>query len=289
MEYTVTGGSGYLGHLLVKRLLEEGHTVKAVVRPTSSNAALADLKADKLSLVEYDGTVDSLVPAVEDADYVIHMAAMFTTKSDVESVSALMKSNVNFSVNLFQAVKNFNPTAGIASASTFSAYDANGDYAPQTVYAATKAAVETLAPAFGVKVAFLRLSDTYGPSDSRTKIPNLVRDGIRKNNRFDFMSPDNQKINLTHADDVIDALIQASKMISEYETPTVESFDLFYPENEVTLGEMADLFNSNRNATLSFPLFGKITELPPQRRILPGFSPKRTPQNHLAKTVMGEG
>lgn len=288
MEYTVTGAAGFLGHLLVKRLLSDGHTVKAVVRIGSSNAVLADLRGPNLTVVEYDGSADSLISAVETADYVIHLAALFTTKSDVESVAALMKSNVNYSVNLFEAVRDFNPSAGIASASTFSAYDENGDYAPQTVYAATKAAVETLAPAFGVKVAFLRLSDTYGPNDWRTKIPNLVRDAIKNHKEFNFKSPADQKINITHSDDVIDALILAAQQMKAAASPTVEAYDLFYPENEIDLGEMAELLAGRTRAALTFPLFGTIAALPPQKRVLPGFSPKRTPQTHLAKTVMGE-
>lgn len=286
MEYAVTGGNGFLGSRLVKRLLDEDHTVKAIVRANSSHAVLDGFKNDNLSFVEYDGTADSLVSAVENADYVIHLAALFTTKSDNDSVSALMKSNVDFSVNLFQAVRDFNPEAGIVSASTFSAFDANGEYAPQTVYAATKAAVETLAPAFGVKVSFLRLSDTYGSNDWRTKIPNLVRDAIKRNDTFGFMSPAEQKINLTHFDDVVDALILAGEQIRASEDPKVVAYDLFYPENEIDLGEMADLLNAGRNGSLVFPLFGKITELPPQKNLLPGFSPKRNPRTHLAKTVM---
>lgn len=288
MEYAVTGASGYLGHLVVKRLLDDGHTVKGVVRANSSNSVLTDLIGPNLTLIEYDGTVDSLVQAVETADYVIHLAATFTTRSDTDSVSVLMKSNINYSVNLFQAVRDFNPEAGIVSASTFSAYDSNGDYAPQTVYAATKAAVETLAPAFGVKVSFLRLSDTYGPNDWRTKIPNLVRDAIKEREVFEFKSPSDQKINITHTDDVIDALIEAVKQIKETSSSTVKAYDLFYPENEITLGEMADLLNTGHNGSLGFPLFGTISELPPQKKILPGFASKRTPQAYLSKTVMGE-
>lgn len=288
MEFAVTGATGFMGSQLVTRLLDEGHTVNAVVREGGSNAVIDRLHSQRLNVVGYDGTMDSLVSAVENADYVIHLAALFTTKGDDASVKSLLKSNIEFSVNLFEAVRDFNPNAGIASASTFSAYDANGDYAPATVYAATKAAVETLAPAFGVKIAFLRLGDTFGTDDWRTKIPNLVRDAIKRNDTFNFMSPAEQKINLTHTDDVLDALIEAARQVGEETSPTVRSYDLFYPENELDLGEMADILNAGRNGSFVFPLFGKITELPPQKSLLPGFSPKRNPRTHLAMTVMGD-
>lgn len=288
MKYSVTGGTGFLGEHLIKRLLSEGHEVNSIVRSGNSSAHENLENKESLNIFEYDGTRDSLIAAVEDTDYIIHLAALFTTRKDENSVKNLMKSNIDYSVNLLSAIDEFNPDAGFVSASTFSAFDNEGDYNPQSFYAATKHAVEVLAAGFDVKAIFLRFSDTYGTNDPRTKIMNLVRDAVKNNKEFSFQSPADQKINLTHYDDVVDALIEAAKQAREDAKPTVKSYDLFYPENEITLGEMADILNTGKSTLLNFPMFGKITELPPQKKVLPNFNPKRTPEKDLALTVLGE-
>lgn len=289
MKYAVTGGTGFLGEHLVKRLLNEGHEVNSIVRAGNTTAHRELLEAsEKLSVFEYDGTRDSLISAIEDVDYVIHLAALFTTRKDEASVKTLMKSNIDYSVNLLSAIDEFNSNTGFASASTFSAFDETGSYKPQSFYAATKHAVEILAAGFNIKATFLRFSDTYGTNDPRTKIMNLVRDAVKEKREFSFQSPADQKINLTHYDDVVDALIEAAKQSKDRSESGVKAYDLFYPENEVTLGEMADILNAKTNTLLNFPIVGKITELPPQIEILPNFTPKRTPQKDLAKTVLGE-
>jgi hypothetical protein len=58
------------------------------------------------------------------------------------------------------------------------------------------------------------------------------------------------------------------------EVGKVKAFDLAYPENEATLGHLAELLKLARpEAALSFAEQVPLTPLPPQAQPLPGFAP----------------
>lgn len=73
MKALVTGGTGLLGSYLVERLLEQGHQVRALARPTSDISHLKTTGAEIVfgNVEDYD----SLPPAVEGVDVVFHTAA----------------------------------------------------------------------------------------------------------------------------------------------------------------------------------------------------------------------
>ena len=74
MRALVTGASGFIGSHIVDRVLEQGHTVRALVRPSSD---VSYLEERGVELVRGDLTdPDSLAPAVEGIETVFHAAAM---------------------------------------------------------------------------------------------------------------------------------------------------------------------------------------------------------------------
>ena len=73
MKCLVTGATGSVGSRIVKRLLEEGHEVRALARPTSN---LHLLDTGEIELVRGDMTdPDSLSRATRGVDWVFHSAA----------------------------------------------------------------------------------------------------------------------------------------------------------------------------------------------------------------------
>lgn len=73
MKYFVSGGTGYIGSWLVKNLLDQGHTVHALVR----NPAKAKNIAHP-NLIFFEGDImnrDAIFTAMRDCDYAFHLAA----------------------------------------------------------------------------------------------------------------------------------------------------------------------------------------------------------------------
>ncbi|MEX2647430.1 MAG: NAD-dependent epimerase/dehydratase family protein, partial [Alphaproteobacteria bacterium] len=73
MTTLVTGATGFVGSAVVRRLLDAGHRVRAVVRPTSDRENLAGLDID---VREGDlGRPETLARAVEGCTALMHVAA----------------------------------------------------------------------------------------------------------------------------------------------------------------------------------------------------------------------
>lgn len=203
--YVVTGATGYIGSQLVKSLVKEGHFVEVLVREDKDYPEFDD---ENIAVTIYNQDEGSLEEAIQYSDHVIHLGALYTTASDEQATIDLINSNILFSTQLFNAVRNVSPDTPISIASTFSSLNENGELAPSTLYAATKSAVETIASYYkDLSIHFLAFPDTYGPNDWRPKIHNI----LMKNNvwPFQFRSSRNQMMRMLHVDDIVGHLISS--------------------------------------------------------------------------------
>ena len=100
----VTGATGHLGANLVRRLLEDGHRVRALVRPLGDHQAL-----DGLDLERFSGDVrdlESLRRATEGCARIFHCAAMISTiEGDDQHRREIFETNVLGTRKLLQAAR----------------------------------------------------------------------------------------------------------------------------------------------------------------------------------------
>ncbi|MBI2880554.1 MAG: NAD-dependent epimerase/dehydratase family protein [Candidatus Tectomicrobia bacterium] len=76
MKVFVTGGSGFVGANLIRLLVSEGFTVRALVRPGSLRSHLADLPRERVEWVEGDlASPEGLRHAMEGCRRLYHVAA----------------------------------------------------------------------------------------------------------------------------------------------------------------------------------------------------------------------
>ena len=167
MNILVTGATGKVGSRLAQRLVQHGHTVRALVRDP---ARATDLSAHGIHLITGDlMQPDSLRAAVNGVKAVVHCAAFFRGATPEEAHAV----NNQGTQHLAQAARE----AGVGRfvfTSTGLVYGPNGGVpaheddacAPIDAYPQSKLAAERLLLAIdGLDVRILRLPFVYGDGD----------------------------------------------------------------------------------------------------------------------------
>jgi UDP-glucose 4-epimerase len=171
----VTGGAGFIGSHLARRLVNLGAQV-AVLDNLShgSRANLAEI-ADKITLVEGDiRNPDDCARAMEGRQYVFHLAALGSVPRSVEQPVLYNEVNIGGTLNILEASRKAGANRVVYSASS-SAY---GDTpvlpkietmtpAPKSPYAVTKLVGEyycrVYASVYGLSTFCLRYFNVFGP------------------------------------------------------------------------------------------------------------------------------
>jgi nucleoside-diphosphate-sugar epimerase len=87
MKVLVTGGGGFLGRSVVDRLLEKGHSVRAIVRPSSPKPSWPDT----VEVFRADLRVEeNLAPTFDGVDAVLHLAAATSGNEDMQFASTVV-------------------------------------------------------------------------------------------------------------------------------------------------------------------------------------------------------
>ncbi|MCX8028949.1 MAG: SDR family NAD(P)-dependent oxidoreductase [Brevinematales bacterium] len=242
MRVLITGATGFIGHHLVDLLYKEGFKIKCLVRKTSNVAKIKD----KVELVYGEVTVpSSLENAVKDVDYVIHSAAVVKALTKDE----YYRVNTNGTINLFEAVLNYNPRIKRFVFISSQAASRPSDIPireevvsnPVTSYGKSKLEAEKFLEnnIDKVPITIIRPSAVYGPGD-REFLPvyQMVNKGVEI-----LVKKGKTKLSLVYVKDLVKSIFLA--MVSDktigkkYFSTYPESVYLadFYREIEKALGK----------------------------------------------------
>ncbi|PMR67555.1 NAD-dependent epimerase/dehydratase family protein [Halomonas heilongjiangensis] len=173
MRVLISGGSGFLGAWIIRRLLKGGHEVRVLDRRGDSR--LVESIAGSLDGVEWrlgDVSVsEDVMAAVAGCDAVIHLAALLTPACRDDP---LLGARVNLvgTLNLFEAARRHGLSRLVyASSAGVFGPDDGGTPNPMTHYGAFKLACEGCARAYfldaGIDSVGFRPLVIYGPGRER--------------------------------------------------------------------------------------------------------------------------
>lgn len=212
----ITGATGFVGSNLVRFLLKKNFKIYVILRTDSDLSNLTDIK-EEIEIFRYDNEINNLIDfftAVTPIT-VFHLASNFIAEHESLQIDSLIQSNITFGLHLLEAMKVAGVKQLINTGTSWQHYN-NEDYNPVCLYAATKQAFESLieyyVQAEGFKVITLKLFDTYGETDTRPKLINLLNKFADENTELN-MSPGEQMLNLVHISDVCDAYYLAYKLL----------------------------------------------------------------------------
>ena len=260
MKVLVTGGAGFIGSHIVRRLLKTGHEAAVVddfngfYAPEIKRANVADFSkevevieaniedAEKMSQLVVDGKFEAI----------IHIAARAGVRPSLENPGAYIKTNINGTYNMLEAaraggVEHFlfassSSVYGLARTVPFS----EDLPLPQTLspYAATKLAGEHLCGNFshlyGLRVACLRFFTVYGPGQRPDLAIHKFTDRIQRGQPIQQFGDGTTRRDYTYVDDIVQGVMGALK----YRRTPFEIFNL--GENQTTT--LAELISALESA-----------------------------------------
>jgi len=223
----VTGASGFLGGELVRRLVADGAQVSIVVRAGSRLDHLADL-LPRVDVCFHDGSTQQLIALMRKVapDVVCHLASCFIAEHQSDQVDNLIDSNLRFPTQLLEAMTMAGCLRLVNTGTSWQHFETPA-YRPVNLYAATKQAFEDMlsyyADARNLSSITLKLYDTYGPGDQRRKLLRLLMDAPNVRKALD-MSPGEQRVDLVHSTDVVEAFVVACRRLLGEQAVLRESY-----------------------------------------------------------------
>lgn len=187
----LTGGTGFIGTNLVRRLLKEGHDLHLLVRPSYKPWRIEEIKNDvHLHVVDLANAValNSVVEQIR-PDWIFHLAVYgaYPFQSDVQQ---MVQTNIVGTINLVEACLRTGFEVFV-NTGTSSEYGFKDHAPPETEflepnsnYAVTKASATLFcrytAQSQRVHLPTLRLYSVYGPYEESTRLmPTLIRHGLK--------------------------------------------------------------------------------------------------------------
>jgi nucleoside-diphosphate-sugar epimerase len=238
MKILITGATGRIGSRLVPRMLNQGYSVRVLVRREEQAEASQQQGAE--AAVGDLLTADSLLPAVAGVQGIVHLAAFFRGASQAQAQAA----NVEGTLALAQAARQ----AGVSRliyASTNLVYGpgrgrpAREEDQPQpppgSAYPKTKHAAEQALLALNLDLCILRLAFVYGEGD-----PHLAEAA-----RWALTWPAAKRLHMLHHADVaqavrlaIDSPEAAGKIYNVADDQPVTASEILRINGQTTTEEM---------------------------------------------------
>ncbi|MCK4733204.1 MAG: SDR family NAD(P)-dependent oxidoreductase [Methanophagales archaeon] len=230
MKILVTGGAGFIGRWIVKKLLDEGY--KVCVLDDLSNGRrenIAEFKDNPdFEFVSGDIQDKNLLEAVfKDIDLCIHAAAAINVQESIDDPQRYYDVNVNGTFNILEAARNRNKknNVKVVLIGTCMVYDLTSSKAineehplnPKSPYAGSKLAAENLAlsyyHAYGLPVVITRPFNTYGPyqkSDMEGGVVSIFIKSLLEGEQLNVFGDGTQTRDLLYVEDCAEFIVNAA-------------------------------------------------------------------------------
>jgi len=229
MKILITGGAGFIGSNLAKKLMDRGD--KVVIIDNFNDYYDPQLKKDRIKkfLKGYkfklykgdirDAKLLEKIFKTEKLDKVMHLAAMAGVRSSLLDPLLYEEVNVRGTLNLLEMARKYK-IKNFVYASSSSVYGNNTKVpfsetdsvdTPISPYAATKKTTELLAHVYshiyGLNTTGLRYFTVYGPWGRPDMALFLFTDGIAKGKPIKVFNRGKMSRNFTYVDDIVSGTI----------------------------------------------------------------------------------
>ena len=239
MKVLVTGGTGFVGTNLIKRLLKDGHDVVSI---DNYSSGFIENHQDGCRYWDYDLT-DSYCAVLERNEYdiIFHMAALARIQPSIKNPHKTIYNNFVSTLNVLETARKNNIRFVYAGSSSFH----HGLY--ESPYAWSKHSGEQLCKLYSniydLSTVVCRFYNVYGPyqveEGTWATVIGKFENQVRNNKPLTIVGDGEQRRDFTHIDDIVDGLIKCSEQPFRGEI-----FELGRGKN-YSINEIADMFGKD--------------------------------------------
>ena len=205
MKYAITGGAGFLGLHLARRLLAEGHEVR-----TLDTAPLDDAELER-AVEEIRGDVrnaEVLRRLCDGADIVVHAAAALPIQASRASIRAV---NVDGTANVLEAAQGrvvFISSTAVYGVPEKHPIEEDDPLVGVGWYGESKIDAERLCRVAATETVIVRPKTFIGPE--RLGVFEILFDWIREGRRIYTLGKGHNRYQLLAVEDLVDAIVRAA-------------------------------------------------------------------------------
>ena len=214
MKIGIIGSSGFIGNNLYLYLSK------------LKNIKVFKYSSYKKNKKNWISTVSQEIK-ISKPNIIINCAANQSLKNDKKSIKDILNSNLYSNIDFLEQATQNNSFKGYIYFGTKWEFNQNMEFNPLNFYSTTKHANDIFFNYFSQKknicTISLKIFDTYGPNDKRSKILNLIIDSIKKNKTLK-LTPGNQYLDYVHINDLSELV---SKICSDIHKKRLKGFNYY--------------------------------------------------------------
>tara|TARA_Y100000593_G_scaffold91208_1_gene179402 strand:- start:607 stop:1482 length:876 start_codon:yes stop_codon:yes gene_type:complete len=242
MRILVTGGAGFVGTNLIKRLLRDGHDV---VSFDNYSTGYKENHQVGCEYIDIDITNNISLPWMfslgKKFDVIFHLAALARIQPSIRNPKPPINTNFNGTLNILEYARENNVQVIYAGSST----KHHGVY--KSPYAWSKYGGEQLcelySKVYDLNTAICRFYNVYGENHIRTgeyaTVVGIFEYLFKQDKPLTITSDGEQRRDFTHVDDIVDALVRC--IGKDFRA---EEFELGRGVNH-SINDIADMFGVN--------------------------------------------
>lgn len=252
MNILLTGMTGFIGKHLSTKLLEDDHSVFALVRKSTHIREIDN----RIGVFVMDEFYSGIHEFIKDNNIrgVINLATYFISNHTSEDIDKLIDSNVLFPLKILESIKNTDVDWFLNTGTVWQNFNNSNSYNPTNLYSATKQSLMDIIKYYNevtnCKFTTVKICDTFGPNDTRKKLIDTLYDLSKNDFAVLDMTPGDQLIDILYIDDVIDGFIKLINYLTNNNKEKIESEYLLSSKKKIRLKNLIKLFEKVLNKDL---------------------------------------